>query len=396
MIKLHKVITVISLLFYLWPSMTLAGFLVVGKRNGSHSSPDNLTFPLLPYSSTGAVLIPTPTLQDTGINLPITTFDSRSGLFCKDAALYSRYTFKLSHNLVPGPVFNGHQLYKTSLQGLYFDVEIIDLKGAYSTFSPGTFFLPQNSITTKANFTAYCGISYYEIGGVIFNFKVRYYTDASFQHAQDRSNSNNFMATFAASGNIPGAPFSGPGMRFENNAGDGSYWTISLPSQLYISPPTCYASMVTGPYTSGGTVNLGTWASAEVQNGLADVRPFNIVLSGCLKTSKATFRLTTNTPSAEDSNLLGNTLSGASAAKGAGVKVMTDIGSHLLANKSSSTYVLGVSYSPLTYAEYVNGRIAATGSSRDVPFLAQLVRAGNATVKAGSFRASAIFTVSYE
>lgn len=397
MIKIRNAIAIISLILYIWAPIVHAGFLVVGNRNGSQDSPDNLTFPLLPYSSTGAVLTPGSTLQDTGINLPIATFDSRGGLFCKDALFYSRYTFKLSHNLVPGPVFNGHQLFKTSLQGLYFDVQIIDLRGAYSTFSPNTFYLSNNSQITKAKFTESCGSYYYEIGGVIFNFQVRYYTDATFQHAQDRSNSNSFLATFASNGNIPGAPFPGPGMRFENDAGSGSYWTISLPSQLYISPPTCYATAVSGPHTSGNTVDLGTWASSEVQNNLTPARPFNIELSGCLKTTKATFRLTTNVPAPLAPHLLGNALTESSAAQGAGVKIvgLGGPGYELQANNTSSTYPIGLTYSGESYAEYVNGKIAMTGSQMSVPFTAQLVRAGNATVKPGSFKASAIFTVSY-
>ncbi|XRP71472.1 fimbrial protein [Enterobacter hormaechei] len=112
-------------------------------------------------------------------------------------------------------------------------------------------------------------------------------------------------------------------------------------------------------------------------NRVKDI-PFSISLSNCTSVANITTKLTTSKLTGKNNDLLGNTLS--SGAEGAGVKIMYNGTSQLLPNNPDSSYVI---------TDY------QTPESKQINYVAQLVANGS-TVKPGSFKATGVFTLSYD
>ncbi|KLP95040.1 hypothetical protein ABR37_07275 [Enterobacter hormaechei subsp. hoffmannii] len=155
-------------------------------------------------------------------------------------------------------------------------------------------------------------------------------------------------------------------------------WTFVVNEDSFQIPivlPTCDMAML-----SDGTnnVNLGEYYVSDIKNNRVKDIPFSISLSNCTGVANITTKLTTSKLTGKNNDLLGNTLS--SGAEGAGVKIMYNGTSQLLPNNPDSSYVI---------TDY------QTPESKQINYVAQLVANGN-TVKPGSFKATGVFTLSYD
>ncbi|MEY7630441.1 MULTISPECIES: fimbrial protein [Enterobacter] len=106
--------------------------------------------------------------------------------------------------------------------------------------------------------------------------------------------------------------------------------------------------------------------------------PFSIHLNSCTSTTKFTTKLTTTKLTGTGNDLLGNTLT--SGAEGAGVRIMYNGNSQLIPNNANSSYIMTDTTVP---------------GSTQINYVAQLVANGS-TVKPGAFKATGVFTLSYD
>lgn len=162
------------------------------------------------------------------------------------------------------------------------------------------------------------------------------------------------------------------------NDSDNQPWTFVVNEDSFQIPivlPTCDMAML-----SDGTnnVNLGEYYVSDIKNNRVKDIPFSISLSNCTGVANITTKLTTSKLTGKNNDLLGNTLS--SGAEGAGVRIMYNGTSQLLPNNPDSSYVI---------TDY------QTPESKQINYVAQLVANGN-TVKPGSFKATGVFTLSYD
>ncbi|MBS3050066.1 fimbrial protein [Enterobacter mori] len=155
-------------------------------------------------------------------------------------------------------------------------------------------------------------------------------------------------------------------------------WTFMVDENSFQIPivlPTCDMAML-----SDGTnnVDLGDYFVSDIKNNRVKDVPFSISLDNCTSVASFTTKLTTTTLTGTNNDLLGNTLS--SAAEGAGVRIMYNGTSQLIPNNPNSSYVI---------TDY------SIPGSMQINYVAQLVTNGN-TVKPGAFKATGVFTLSYD
>lgn len=162
------------------------------------------------------------------------------------------------------------------------------------------------------------------------------------------------------------------------NDSDNRPWTFIVNESSFQIPivlPTCDTVMLSN---GGNDVDLGDYYVSDIKNNHIRDIPFAIQVSNCTSVATFTTKLTATNVTGASSDLLGNTLT--SAAEGAGVKIVYDGTTQLIPNSAASAYALTDSAIP---------------GSKEIGFTAQLVSNGS-TVKPGSFKATGVFTLSYD
>lgn len=139
--------------------------------------------------------------------------------------------------------------------------------------------------------------------------------------------------------------------------------------------PTCDILMLSN---GTNTLDLGDYYISDIKNNATRDIPFSLALNECTSTVRFTTKLTSTKVTGSE-NLLGNTLT-SNAAAGMGVKILHDGVVPLVPNNPDSTYIF--------YDYSVPG-------STNLNFIARLVADGNA-FKAGQFKATSVFNVTYE
>lgn len=155
-------------------------------------------------------------------------------------------------------------------------------------------------------------------------------------------------------------------------------WTFMVNESSFQIPivlPTCDTAMLSN---GTNTVDLGEYYASDIKNNRVKDVPFSISLDNCTSVANFTTKLTTTKLTGTNNDLLGNTLS--SGAEGAGVRIMYNGTSQLMPNNPNSTYVV---------TDY------STPVGKQINYVAQLVADGS-TVKPGSFKATGVFTLSYD
>ncbi|WP_370614203.1 fimbrial protein [Citrobacter portucalensis] len=158
---------------------------------------------------------------------------------------------------------------------------------------------------------------------------------------------------------------------------DNQPWKFTVDESSFQIPvilPTCD---ITALSTGNNTVDMGDYYVSDIKGNNARKVPFAITASDCTSVAKITTKMT-STMLTGNNLLLGNTLSGEAA--GMGVKIYHGDNQTLVPNDDTSL--------DMHKDDSIPGSIT-------VNFNAQLVPDGNA-FKAGQFKATSIFTMSYD
>lgn len=139
--------------------------------------------------------------------------------------------------------------------------------------------------------------------------------------------------------------------------------------------PTCDILMLSN---GTNTLDLGDYYISDIKNNATRDIPFSLALNECTSTVRFTTKLTSTKVTGSE-NLLGNTLT-SNAAAGMGVKILHHDVVQLIPNNPDSTYI---------FYDF-----SAPGST-NFNLIARLVADGNA-FKAGQFKATGVFNVTYE
>ena len=219
---------------------------------------------------------------------------------------------------------------------------------------------------------------------------IEFYTDTSFNPTTTQqvtlSKTDNYLYSFKAYG-------AGVGIN------DHSYFLkidFDL-ANIVLTNPTCFtAALSGGSHVSGSTVRMGDYSVGQIRNGATPVH-FDITLQNCIRVRNIETKLISGKVGTENKQLLGNTLTATSAAKGVGVLIEG------LANKKSAQMVLKPNDSTSVYKDYEeetdsSGGIypdKGNGTSQPLHFQATLKQDGNIAIEPGDFKATSTFQVTY-
>ncbi|WP_149025964.1 hypothetical protein [Escherichia sp. B1147] len=380
-----------------------AAELTYGKQN-NEGDPGFFQGLLRPFNRTGAVIAPTTSTTPiyTGLERSGGTYNSGGGVYCYFAKPSNRTN--VIHNLVPatGKVFDGAQLFKTSRQGLYFSVKVINLSVPEAVYSPADFYLIDGILKINAN-GENC-LQDRNTRNLQLDISVRYYIDNTFSPTPD--NNGEYMSDFEVSWLLQPIGYdrtsNGPAIVFESSTGLGVYLALQLSTtSFYVSGPTCYSTvLVQNEYTDlNNNVWLGTYTTTEVKNNTTRQVPFQVQLNNCLSVKNIKVKLKSSDVSLNDVTLLGNSYGSASgAAQGAAVAVYAKSPSNTIIKlnaNSSNTYI--ESETDVWSSDFINLDDITSGTSQTMNFLAQVVRDGQgATVTGGQLLSKGTLVFTYE
>lgn len=303
-----------------------------------------------------------------------------------------------------GKDYGGHKLFKTSVPGLYYTMLISRVWSAYNTTtdiqSPGIyigdtstqqfhFSITDNDLQTKGCNKANSYDKFWAIGGVVHDITVEFYTDASFDPTLNQqvqlSSSSDYLYAFSAYS---------PGTRVVDHS-HHLYVNFTL-NNVKLTLPTCFTSILTGSSVNGSTVRMGEYSSGTIKNGASPV-PFDISLQNCIRVRNIETKLVTGKVGTENTQLLGNTLTGSTAAKGVGVLIEGLATSKnplmtLKPNDATSIYKDYETEDDTSDGVYPN---QGSGTSQPLHFQATLKQDGNIAIESGEFKATSTFQVTY-
>ncbi|MGE2658484.1 fimbrial-like adhesin, partial [Escherichia coli] len=303
-----------------------------------------------------------------------------------------------------GKDYGGHKLFKTSVPGLYYTMLISRVWSAYNTTtdiqSPGIyigdtstqqfhFSITDNDLQTKGCNKANSYDKFWAIGGVVHDITVEFYTDASFDPTLNQqvqlSSSSDYLYAFKAYS---------PGTRVVDHS-HHLYVNFTL-NNVKLTLPTCFTSILTGSSVNGSTVRMGEYSSGTIKNGASPV-PFDISLQNCIRVRNIETKLVTGKVGTENTQLLGNTLTGSTAAKGVGVLIEGLATSKnplmtLKPNDATSIYKDYETEDDTSDGVYPN---QGSGTSQPLHFQATLKQDGNIAIESGEFKATSTFQVTY-
>lgn len=324
-----------------------------------------------------------------------------NGAYCTRSSNGTGNGFSVESGFVYFTTYNGVDLFKTNIQGLYFSVNLHNLSAAgqftfnvtelnirngiqYEALTP----IPTNSTWCDATSTT-DKVEYTTYGGVGFYSTITFYTDQNY--------------TPPPSGTALQLLSQG-GYHFRlwnRNPGPGiaSYYTnvnYDL-SALKVSEPTCLGLItVTGAAVNKGIVDLGSYSPNEIINGAKQV-PFSLQLTGCQGLNTIDVTLTSNSV-ATDPTLLGNALAN-NRANGVGLQISGAANNHspqtiLVPNNATSVY--HNQNDTLNDNNIYGINEPGVSQSNTLNFLAMLKQDSNQPITAGNFRATGIFTMDYK
>ncbi|MCN5369524.1 fimbrial-like adhesin [Escherichia coli] len=384
------------------PSPTsLAGPSGNGKATFRYNTiANNLVF----YKPTGSGI------NQTGVKLYWAQLDSALGgvgngvIYCNTSNNASGGPMTLTNAMVDsGFTYNGHKLFKTSVPGLYYTLSIFNVWSAWvkSNISANGLYIGdaakqyfsfyvadpdlQRNGCNKANSTS----KYWAIGGVMQSLTVEFYTDSSFDPVQNQKvqllRTSDYLYAFHAEG-------AGVGI---NEHSHFLFIDFDL-TNITITLPTCFTSVLSGSAVSGSTVKMGEYTSQQIKNGATPV-PFDINLQNCIRVRNIETKLVSTKIGTENKKLLGNTLTGNDAAKGVGVLIEG------LATNKSVKMILEPNVSTSVYKDYETENDTTdgiypnqgNGTSQPLHFQATLQQDGNIPIESGELKATSTFQVTY-
>ncbi|EFG0978978.1 fimbrial protein [Escherichia marmotae] len=320
-------------------------------------------------------------------------------VYCyKDDPTY--HAIQVFHNYISAGVSgDGHTLWKTNINGLYFVIELTTLSSAGVSTSVLPIWIDQPTNTGKDTQLRYdsggsgCDYNsvYYRLGGLNMGFKIHLYADQNF--APTAQEATNFQ--LSKNGGHGAVDF-----YFHNsdtpNQSHSKKINITIPATgMVLAWPTCSASTVAGvggtSVTNGNDVQLGNHLPKAIKNGLAPAK-FNINMTSCTYVHNIEVKLTSAQIGTNNKQLLANQET-SNAASGVGVLIEG------LQSSSSAQMVIAPNNTTSVYKDIMNdpysGSDIGKQSTKSLQFQATLKQDGSADIRPGKFRATGTFQITY-
>lgn len=310
------------------------------------------------------------------------------------------HAIRLFHNYISAGVSaNGHTLWKTNINGLYFVIELTTLFSAGVSTPQVPFWIDHPTNSGKDTQLTYTGSGdgcnyssvYYRLGGLQLGFKIHLYADQNF--APTAQQATNFQ--LSKNGGHGAVDF-----YFVNDTVAGSVKSkkinITIPATgMILAWPTCSASTVAGvggtSVTNGNDVQLGNRLPKAIKDGLAPAK-FNINMTSCTYVHNIEVKLTSAKIGTNNKQLLANQET-TNAASGVGVLIEG------LQSSSSAQMVIVPNNATSVYKDIMNDPYNESeigkDSTKSLQFQATLKQDGSADIKPGKFRATGTFQITY-
>ncbi|HDD8675491.1 TPA: fimbrial-like adhesin [Escherichia coli] len=301
-----------------------------------------------------------------------------------------------------GLSYGGHKLFKTSVTGLYYTLKISAIWSAYNTRADVSEIYIGDTEAQKFHFVFHDADmerrckdmdnnhpQFWGLGGIFQTFTVEFYTDATFAPTATQN-----ITLLSTSDYIYRFKAEDAGSAIQGYSGP-IYINFNL-SNVKLSLPTCFSSVVTGDTVQNSTVALGSYEVSQIKNGATPV-PFQITLQNCIRVQNIETKMTSAKIGQQNKKLLANTLQGNGAAEGVGVLIEG------LKNSVNGKMVLEPNVGTSVYKAYESeidssGGIypgKGQGTTQPLEFQATLKQDGNSTIKAGDFEATGRFQITY-
>ncbi|EEZ4382148.1 fimbrial protein [Escherichia whittamii] len=310
------------------------------------------------------------------------------------------HPIRLFHNYISsGLVVDNHTLWKTSINGLYFVIELTTLgsAGVSTDQLPIWIDKPSNSgFDTRLVYSTTTGggcsynDTYYRLGGLNIGFKIHLYADQNF--APTAQQAANFQ--LSKNGGHGAVDF-----YFHNSETyDQSHSkkiNFTIPATgMILAWPTCSASTIAGvsgtSVTNGNDVQLGNHLPKNIKDGLSPAK-FNINMAGCSYIHNIEVKLASTKIGTNNKQLLGN-LETSGAASGVGVLI-----EGLQSSASAQMVIVPNSvnsvYKDIMNDPYTQSEIGV--DNKTLSFQATLKQDGSADIKPGKFRGTGTFQITY-
>lgn len=351
------------------------------------------------YNNSALIINRSLTLKSSDVIFHFDNIDTASnggGIWCdKDVGGSDKITFHIrpttgmvAFGSAPGNP--NATLYKTSIQGLYYTVQIKNFAGAYTTFTNSTFFLTSD-VTTKVNSNSYsCGTAGAYMGGFTLSVEIEFYTDSTLILPDEDAMGNRPVIGLQPSGNLAGF------FSIQNEEEGGSVGVSLSTGGLRIAYPTCFSVLSS---TSANTLDLGTYTISELKTNTREV-PFSINLASCMGVKNIEVRLFTPLVDNHNEMLLGNSYEGQNGgAAGLGVQITgesTTLSPKMVLqpNMATSVYRDYEVETPAQFPIFYSAGNPNESTSQTLNFSALLKPDGGA-IEPGNFKATGVFSITY-
>ncbi|MBY7378610.1 fimbrial protein [Escherichia marmotae] len=413
--KIGKLATGIALLLgtSLISSSWAGSQIYYGRDGGGDEDTTLFIFPQgsVPVSAgkvTGGIIKP--------LGVTLLSSPSSGTVHCRDSPFPMNQTdSEIYHNLIySGKSYDGKPLFKTSIEGIYITVEVLNYSSPVMEFTPSSFTLPATGevvIAGRITDASQCQNDQ----PISFQVRTTYYLGENYVPPEyDGTVSeayNPFMANIIRNNSLYMRGFdsqNSPGFSVRGSTqGLGSYLVVEFNSiGLMVTAPTCYANTVAGTNVKGNTVDFGNVLTTDISNGTSNSkRQFQIALKDCVGIRSIETRLST-TKTGNSVRLLGNQQTN-NAAGGIGVKItglndsVTGKAEQLYPNNTYSFYT---EYESATnsdgWADINAIDVTHPGVEHTLDFEAQLVPdfvqdQPAPVITAGGFEATGTFSITY-
>lgn len=324
-----------------------------------------------------------------------------TGAFCTQSSSGTERGFSVQSGFISAGSYNGVDIFKTNIQGLYFSLKLHNFSSANQftlnvselnirngTQSNVLTPIPSGNWCDKTNTSG--SVNYATDGGFAFYNTITFYTDQTY---------------VPGGGSIQLLSSSGYGLRIWNESpGPGIASHAILVTydigQIKISEPTCsVAPVASGASVKNNVVDMGRYSPRDILSGATPV-PFAIQLTGCRGLNNINVTLTSSSV-AKDRSLLANALVN-DRAYGVGVQISGAANNYspqtiLVPNDENSVYhdQHDTTGENNIYEGSVVGNEPGVTQSQTLNFLATLKQDSNQPISAGNFKATGIFTMDY-
>ena len=309
-------------------------------------------------------------------------------------------TLNLTHSYGPpyGTTPDGHAMWKTNIDGLYFAMELngFFIPMADNIRPTGSVWLDGSAngieISGTPQAASNCGKASNDSkfvlqGGVQFGAYVYLYVDDKFTPL---SKIENFRLRNSAN-----YDFQVTNPTTSQGGGHSIFYRID-PYGFHMQWPTCNARTVSVSGKQVSAVNLGNHYPKAIKDGLTPV-PFDINLSGCTYVNNIEIKLSSNDVGVQDKTLLGNN-STDNPASGVGVRIeglQNDRSNQMVLPPDGVTIYKDTNHNDGTAAGDIGDGSDPGSSTKTLKFQATLKQDGNQTITPGNVKATGKFTITY-